>query len=415
MMSILDRFLKFKDLNWSLLDQVLASGVNFSVSFLLARYIGVEQFGLYSMIWLVIVFINSVQLSFITSPMMSRRYSLENRPYYNFYYTLLFYFNIATSSIMALILVLYKHFLDPSISTELVISIVMASFFYQFQDFHRRYFFCVENYKFGFLSDLLSYGPRGLLILFFCLNSDINIPRVLFIIGCTSCVSFVYFLFNVNQLKIDTSILIARFRDNWTYSKWLIISSVVRWFSGNFIFFVISYFLGNYYVGIAKAMHNLVGLVNIVFQALENFIPIRMVKVNSDLGMYSLQLMTDKLLYIGGSITFLIGWGLLSYAEVIISLIYGGDYVSYSYIVAYFIPAYVFIYFGLINRLYLRTIGKTKLIFLAEVVSMIVMFLFSYYFTLKYGLVGSLLSFNLSLFVFFFLSYFRVIGIIYDK
>ncbi len=58
-------------LNWTLADQVMVSGVNFLTNILIARFLGLEDFGRFSLLWLLILLINSLQIALIISPMQS--------------------------------------------------------------------------------------------------------------------------------------------------------------------------------------------------------------------------------------------------------------------------------------------------------------------------------------------------------
>ena len=61
----------YRDTNWALVDQGVVSGVNFLTMVLLARMLGVEQFGKFSIAWLVLLFFKSIQAALVVAPMMS--------------------------------------------------------------------------------------------------------------------------------------------------------------------------------------------------------------------------------------------------------------------------------------------------------------------------------------------------------
>src|SRR3954469_24362439 len=63
---------------WALADQALISGMNFGTSVLLARTLGLEQFGVFSLGWLAVLFVNSLQMSLVISPMISIGPKLED-------------------------------------------------------------------------------------------------------------------------------------------------------------------------------------------------------------------------------------------------------------------------------------------------------------------------------------------------
>ena len=65
------RLLTMRDPALSFGDQALSSACNFLTTILLARALGLEAFGHYTMVWLALYFAMSLQLGLIVSPMMS--------------------------------------------------------------------------------------------------------------------------------------------------------------------------------------------------------------------------------------------------------------------------------------------------------------------------------------------------------
>src|SRR5271170_4118156 len=55
----------------ALLDQALVSGSNFLTNVMLARALGVSDYGVFGLAWIAVLFVNSLQWAFIVSPMMS--------------------------------------------------------------------------------------------------------------------------------------------------------------------------------------------------------------------------------------------------------------------------------------------------------------------------------------------------------
>lgn len=53
------------------LDQIIVSGSNFLLGILLARNLGIEEYGQFALLWLIVLFFSSLQLSFIVSPMLT--------------------------------------------------------------------------------------------------------------------------------------------------------------------------------------------------------------------------------------------------------------------------------------------------------------------------------------------------------
>lgn len=77
-------FRQYSHINVALLDQAMVSGTNFLTGILFARFLGVEEFGRFTLTWMAVLFINSIQMAMITVPMMSigPKQTKDKAPYY---------------------------------------------------------------------------------------------------------------------------------------------------------------------------------------------------------------------------------------------------------------------------------------------------------------------------------------------
>ena len=65
------KFNKFSSKYFIILNQSIVSLGNFLLSVVLIKFLGLKFFGTFSLIWISILFINSLQLSLIISPLMT--------------------------------------------------------------------------------------------------------------------------------------------------------------------------------------------------------------------------------------------------------------------------------------------------------------------------------------------------------
>jgi len=56
---------------WALADQGIVSGTSFLTNLMLARFMGLHEFGIFVLAWMSVLFVNSLQTSLIIAPMMS--------------------------------------------------------------------------------------------------------------------------------------------------------------------------------------------------------------------------------------------------------------------------------------------------------------------------------------------------------
>ena len=59
------------DVNWALIDQAVVSGGNFITTLFIARGLGIDEFGRFTLAWMVVLFTASLHAASIAAPMMA--------------------------------------------------------------------------------------------------------------------------------------------------------------------------------------------------------------------------------------------------------------------------------------------------------------------------------------------------------
>jgi len=69
---------------WALTDQSVVSATNFLTNVMLARFMGLREFGIFVLAWMSVLFVNSLQTALIVAPMMSigPKQEVKDRPSY---------------------------------------------------------------------------------------------------------------------------------------------------------------------------------------------------------------------------------------------------------------------------------------------------------------------------------------------
>ena len=138
-----------KNYNLVLLNQIITSGSNFIVSILLVNFLGLEKFGLFTVLWLAFILINTIQLSVIISPMMTNSclYTSDLKTYY---YGGTFVQQIFLTFV-TLILIKFFFFFGSLVSIdnriyELQNVFLLMIFTSQIYQYFRRFFFSEKMY-----------------------------------------------------------------------------------------------------------------------------------------------------------------------------------------------------------------------------------------------------------------------------
>lgn len=124
--------------------------------------------------------------------------------------------------------------------------------------------------------------------------------------------------------------------------------------------------LGTASVGALKAAQNILGVSHILFEALENFVPVRAVSHYRKSGYSSFRAYIQRVTLGTGSATLVISLLAAIAPDFWLSLAYGSDYPHIGYLVRWFAVFYFVSAFSLPVRIALRTIEETKSIFFAN-------------------------------------------------
>jgi len=151
---------RYNHVNWALIDQAMVSGVNFLTGILLARYLGLEEFGRFTLAWMAVLFVNSIQHAAINSPMMSvgpKQPESEVRAYYGAIFVQQIVFSCVIFVLLYLGVRLSAVMFPEWQADSLALPLASAALGFQFQDFLRRYFFTRERSSAAFANDAIRY------------------------------------------------------------------------------------------------------------------------------------------------------------------------------------------------------------------------------------------------------------------
>lgn len=363
-------------INWALADQTLVSGVNFLTGILLARYLGIEEFGRYTLVWMSVLFVNSLQHAMINSPMMSigpKQPDAEAPAYYGAIIVQQIVFScVVFSSLFAS--VYWSGAMFPEWQVEgLALPLALAALAFLFQDFLRRYFFTRSRHSVAFVIDAIRYGGQIVVLfwLFAIFKGNVDSAQVLWVIAIMAALSALAGTFFVERVAISAKALKATAVRHWHFSKWLTGSSLMQWTSGNFFLISAGTLLGPTAVGAIRAAQNLIGITHILFQGLENVVPIQASRYYHENGAERLKTYLRQVMVNGGLATAAIALTLSVAPEFWLALVFGDSFVAYGSLVRWYGVLYVLMFFGLPLRAGLRAIEHSKPIFWSYVATSI--------------------------------------------
>jgi O-antigen/teichoic acid export membrane protein len=334
---------------WALTDQAVVSATNFLTNVMLARFMGLREFGIFALAWMSVLFVNSLQNALIVAPMMSIGPKQEEKDRAFYFGAVVFQEALLVSFCFVLVFVSLKvssNFFRHADLRHLALPLAVSAFAYQGQDFIRRYFFATRQSRCAFVDDALSYLPQ-LPILFLLHGAGyLNSAVALWVMAGTSLLGMVAGWFWVEPLEFNWPWINAVSRRHWKISRWLGASSLLQWTSGNLFVIAAPVYYGAAAAGVLKASQNLMGATHVWFQGLDNVVPAETARRLREGGVRSMLAYTRSILLKWGSLTLLFAIVMAIAPGFWLGLIYGPQMIQYGYVLRLFALIYVFIFVG---------------------------------------------------------------------
>jgi O-antigen/teichoic acid export membrane protein len=382
-------------IKWALADQFVVSGCNFLSNIMLARILGITEFGHYVLAWAIVVFVQSIQYSAISTSMLSigpKHDSIAAQSYFGAMFLHQAIFGLV-SAILTLVGGYIAAFFFPASGLDLmVLPLAAAVLCSQAQDFLRRYFFSVDRPKVSFAIDACRY--IGQIVAILSLTSWLPASGVmaLWLIAATALLGSLAALPCIPELKYSLSVTISTGLRGWHFSKWLIASTLLVMAVGNLFYFSSAILLGAAAVGAMRAASNVVGIANVIIEAAVNVIPARAAREFTSGGRDGLiKYLTKVAIY--GTIAAASVLGVFVIAPRFwIHFFFGPEFESYWVLVPWSAAIQIVIFLGLVVGTWYRTFENTRFILYANGFSAIVSLAVAYPLIISFGVTGAVIG-----------------------
>lgn len=383
--------LRYKSLNWAIADQLLVSGVNFLTGIFIARILGLEVFGQFTMIWLIVLFFSSIQESFLLSPMVSISAKLmpqKASSYFDGVFSLALLFALIVSCIIVILLVIFPQYTYGTFVSSIVVVFAIVSVTL-LQEALRRMLFAKSEIKLVFVNDLISYlGQLFLLVLLFIFKDSIELVDVFLVIGASTLAAVIFSYFSLNNLDFSIKKSLYVWQRNWPMAKWMGLSAISNWFTGNLFIIMAGIYLGNTAVGALKAAQNLLGINHIVFKLIENIAPVKASKLLVKSGINEMTSYLIKLTVAAIVCFSIFALFIISFSQELMTIIYGAEYTEYSWLLVSYSGIYLCLLLAFPLRIFLRSLENTKYIFYAYLTTGLFTLALSQFFVNQWALQG---------------------------
>jgi O-antigen/teichoic acid export membrane protein len=422
-----------------LLDQAIVSGNNFLQGVLLARALGATVFGAWAAGQLALLLFLSLNQAYITTPMLTFIGKKEEKTHADYLQ------NLALIQILVAILggvagaVAAFFMFDPTNVTPLQFGLAVLVFL--LWDFSRRQLLSLGAIKMALQLDFMLFLVQtgGFLALIFIKYISLPMAWMLWTsslalanlafwsfrvttrssnllchavsicssltrkiksnskfpsLGWGRCLQHdtIGYLVMENKASSNPSPIQNIALEHWRDGRWLLVTALLQWFAGNYFIASSAMWIGQTALGTARMAQNIVGVLNIVLISLENTWPVaaaKAFKTNAWSGMITvlkqgMKRSTPMVL------TFLGAFGVLG--TVLFQLLFGHVPEGTSLVIWGYVSVYVLTFFALPLRVALRTVGKSRIIFISYLVSAVFALVFAPLFLQNWGLLGMVIG-----------------------
>jgi len=314
------------------LDQALVSGSNFLVGILLVRWLGLESYGFFVLLWMSVLFALGSNQAFITKPLLSIAPKLigeKRKEYLGNLHAVQVFVSVLLFLLGLTIYVFSDLFFEEAVFVFLpVLSLIV--FGQTMHDFYRKIYLVKNNIRKVLLIDVIFYGGQIIGVILLILIHELSLASFL---NLTLLVNAISVLVGMFKLEFSTSSIKNILVRHFHFSKWLLGTSVLQWLSGNYFIIVGASILGTSAVGAIRMVQNVMGLCHILFLAMENIIPIEAAQrfqAEGENGLTQYLLSMTKKIGTGFCIVLI---GIALFSSSILALFYGEEAVQFSFIV----------------------------------------------------------------------------------
>lgn len=374
-----------------LADQVLVSGASFLTNILVARSIGISEYGVFSTIILIQLFLLSIQQaasSGLFQVLWGRFEGAQKINYTNglFYAQCFLYF-------LLLCVCLCIYILNPSLLVtynKIISPAILATFLFLLQDFLRKIFLSSEKEHRALLIDFVTNFLQICLLAYYALLQKLDLPAACWIVAITYIPSVILGIYWLRPGPIIFRNIRFAWKNHKEQSGWMFLSAIVQWLAGNFFVLAAGWWLGAAALGALRLAQYIFGLLNVVLQAVENYVlPKASLIQHSDIQFrkFLLTVWKKTILIFIPAITLLV-----LFSEVIMKLAGGQSYTGYSYVIYGLSVVYVVIITSLPIRIALRVKLLGQNYFIGYVLSAIFSILTAKWLLLNWQLYGVLVG-----------------------
>lgn len=320
----------------AVIDQSIVSGFNFIIGYLLARGLGPDQFGSFTLGLMVIRLLVSVHGTAVFAPMLSigPKQPPHDQPAY--FGAVLGHQALLSGALFAGCLLLSgvgAKYLTGN-DQWILVSAALAYVGMSSQEFVRRYFYATARPQLALWNSATSYGLQLGAVVTALIFWHFSVSDVFLIFAVGAAVSICLSVPMLRHVTLPRRAFWQVTSRNWSMAKWLIPTIITSWIHTSTIYFVVGILMGSSAVGELHAAFMLVALSNIIPQAIENYLPPNVYMIWRQQGARAARIYVTKILAAGLTVAVLVSVIAIAKWDLWFKLLYKDQYTSDIWIVS---------------------------------------------------------------------------------
>ncbi|MEM1048129.1 MAG: hypothetical protein AAGL24_18415 [Pseudomonadota bacterium] len=361
-----------RDVTASVMSQVLVSGLNFAIGVLAARLLGVEDFGLFSLILLMASFTTNIEAHFLTLPMMTLAGARTRRS--PAYFATIQRLGLMTGCVSALLIAGFVFALfalrGETADMALIAAAAFLTFSQNIQAHVRRVLFARIRPRQAVALDFARLVLMALAVgLILAAGVTPDVPGTLFVLGLAALVPALPFLWSGARHAVRPRLVRVVLARHWPIASWLLLMLLVAIGQEQALWMIAGVEFGDAAIGGLRAGQYLLGTTHFLIYALENFMPRTAAQeMRKDDVSGLLRYLGTQTLFVGTASLALI-LPLAVFAGPVLGLVFGPDFAAYADLTRIFAAVYAVTIVRMVWLYYLRVVERTRDVFVSYVIS----------------------------------------------
>lgn len=374
-------------------DQGVVSAGNFIAGILMARAFGAHEFGSFTLAWLIVEFMASLQFASMIQPMLNIG-AKEDEAERDRYYSAIVIQQASLGIGAALLVGLAVSGIGLALKDELghlALPLCLATASFQGYNFFRRYFFARDRPGTALANDLVRISLQiGGIVALSLLGWPASAASCVWIVAGACAVSTLIGIAHFGRFEWDSAAFGRLIVRHWAFSKWLLPSAVMFWLTSQAFVLMSGIVLGAAATGSLKAALSIAGIITLLMQALDNFAPMQASQAFQSGGCEALMRYLWRLSILMATLLSALVLLLSTDTDTVVRMIYGREFAGLGHLVHWACAASVAYGLSVLLNIWAAAIERTQLIFVSYAAATLFTVIAAYPLTHMFGMQGVL-------------------------